>query len=482
MQSEGSGPQIAGEPAAEAPIAPLPGPEVPPPAPARPRDPDLRWLLWWTAVGFALRAAHELWIHPVSADLSSDMGFSFETARAFANPHHVLDKWDVVKPRAMGLVGAAILRAFGSGALGKWMWGLLQVVLSAATPPLAFLGARRAFGRRSARIALVILALDPLAIAYVGFLMVETYAMASLALAFALLDPERPLLALASGLAVGTAGLFKPQVLLLVPLWCLMLFFWPALRSGLRAWLVERRRLAAILLGAGVLAVVAPEAVTVSKLVGHPTLLSAYSGQNFYIGHCNVWLMSMLGTDPGDRPYSFGVPKVFQRNEPFPDVTFRVSILDSGFFIQEGMKCWRRSFWGTVVWSLEQLADVFAGWPGSTIDPFPIPGGWNQLPRYYSVILEYFLVPLGFVEWWRRRRELGSWLAFLAPMGSIWALALVFSGDPRYREPFDVFLVSGAAGGLARLWDRHRGAVLSWAVARLSRLRVAAPVDQYPQD
>ena len=52
------------------------------------------------------------------------------------------------------------------------------------------------------------------------------------------------------------------------------------------------------------LAVVLPEAVTVSKLVGRPTLLSAYSGQNFYIGHCNVWLMTMVGTDPGDRPAS----------------------------------------------------------------------------------------------------------------------------------------------------------------------------------
>ena len=169
------------------------------------------------------------------------------------------------------------------------MWALLQTLLSTATLPLAFLGTRRFFARRAARIAIVVLALDAVAISFTGFLMVETYAMFCLALAFALLVPERPWLTLCSGAALGLAGLFKPQVLPLVPLWCLLLLCWPeGSATGLLGWLALPRRISAVLLGVGVLAVVIPESVAVSRIVGRPTLLSAYSGQNFYVGHCTA--------------------------------------------------------------------------------------------------------------------------------------------------------------------------------------------------
>ncbi len=460
-----------------------PSAAVPPPTPAVIiRAPsDLRWILLWTAIGLAIRAIHALWLHPLGNYLWSDMGGHFNTAQRFAVPWHVPIKMDVVKPRAMSFVGGVILREFGQGNLGKQMWGLLQVLLSTATLPLAFVGTRRFFGRRAARIAIVILALDALSIAFVGFLMVETYAMFCLALTFALLDPERPRRSLWAGAALGLAGLFKPQILLIAPLWCLLLFFWPGIGSGEGAgatasatargflvWLAERRRLAAILLGAGVLVVVTPEIVAVSKIVGRPTLLSAYSGQNFYVGHCNVMNTIMTG-GPGDY-FTAGVPKVYERNEPWPDVTFNVSVFDSDFYFREGMKCWRKSFWGSVLWSVEQLADVFAGWPGSTIDPFPIPGGWDSLPRYFSVALEYLFVPLAFAGLWRRRRELDAWIGFGAPMGAIWGLALVFSGDPRYREPFDVFIVAAASIGVGALIGRFKHGVMGWVAKRLARL------------
>jgi len=442
----------------------------PAPSPARVADApsDVRWVLVWTAIGLAIRAIHALWLHPLGDYLWSDMGGHFYTAQRFAAHGHVSGRMDVIKPRAMSFVGGLILHQFGQGNLGKQMWGLLQVLLSTATLPLAFVGARRFFGRRSARIAIVVLALDALSISFAGFLMVETYAMFCLALTFALLDPERPWRTLWAGAALGLAGLFKPQILLVVPLWCLLLLLWPSGPAGsLFAWLRERRRVAAVLLGVGVLAVVLPETIAVSRIVGRPTLLSAYSGQNFYVGHCNV-MNTIMTSGPGDY-FTAGVPKVYERNEPWPDVTFKVSVFDSDFYFREGMKCWRKSFWASALWSVEQLADVFAGWPGSTIDPFPIPGGWGSLPRYFGVTLEYLFVPLAFMGLWQWRRELGAWVGFGAPMGSIWGLALVFSGDPRYREPFDVFIVAAAAGGLGALIDRFKPAIVRWIAARLAK-------------
>ncbi len=180
--------------------------------------------------------------------------------------------------------------------------------------------------------------------------------------------------------------------------------------------------------------------------------------------------------------FTAGVPKVYERNEPWPDVTFYVSVLDSDFYFHEGMKCWRQSFWASVLWSFEQLADVFAGWPGSTIDPFPLPGGWLSLPRYFAVFLEYVLVPLAFVRLWRQRRELGVWIGFGAALGSIWGLAVIFSGDPRYREPFDIFLVAGAAGGLGALIDRLKPRDITRPPPRLQRPQAAAARDRVPHE
>ncbi len=162
-------------------------------------------------------------------------------AQSFANPHHIPARMDVVKPRAMGILGSLILRQFGSGDLGKQLWGALQVLLSTATLPLAFLGTRRFFsaGAPPAHRHRDPGAFDAASIAFAGFLMVETYAMFCPGPDLpALLAPERPWLTLLSGAALGLADLFKPQVLPLVPLWCLLLAFWPETTArNLIGWL-----------------------------------------------------------------------------------------------------------------------------------------------------------------------------------------------------------------------------------------------------
>ena len=91
------------------------------------------------------------------------------------------------------------------------------------------------------------------------------------------------------------------------------------------------------------------------------------------------------------------------------------------------------------------------------------------------MLLEYLLIPLALMGMWRNRRELSGWIGFGAPMGAIWGLALIFSGDPRYREPFDIFIVAGAAGGLGdlidRFWPALQRAGSHWLAERLRRMR-----------
>ena len=437
-------------------------PELDPPAAARPSGglrsghlEGLAWLLGLTALGFAIRVVFVMWLHPVGAYLYSDMDGAYHEALAFAEPHHLFNKWDTIKPRAMGFVGGAVLRWFHGKDTGLRAWGFLQVLLSSATLPLTFLGARRFFGARAAVLTTAFLTISYLPVGFAGYLMVETYLMFFLALSFALLVPQRPLLCLLSGVALGLGCLFKPQGLPLMPLWCLLLFFWPSPGQGRRsftAWLFAPQKLAAVLLGVGVIAAILPEVVAVSRINGKPTFLTPYGGQNFYIGHCHVKLVAMDGGRDGT--FFSGIPKVYQRDEPWPDITFHVSVFDSAFFVHEGMKCVRRSIPATVLWVGEQLLDVFAGWPGSSIDPWPLPTGWSSPTRFFNVLIGDVFAPLALWTLWRRRRELSVWLGFAAPMAAVWGLAVIFSGDPRYREPFDLFIVAGGASMLLALWDR----------------------------
>ncbi len=454
---------------ADPPQAPVAAP-LPPEPPAPPAVPNVpaakRWglLTAIVLVGFALRALYTLWLHPIGDYLYSDMEGHYHAGLAFADPRHVFTRWDIVKPRAMGFIGGFILSHF-KGA-GLQVWGGLQVLLSTATLPLTFIFTRRFFGRRTAQHATAFLAINYLPIGFAGYLMTETYLMFCLALAAALLVPANPLLCLLSGLALGVGCLFKPQGVPLLPLWALVVFFWPRpaqpeggpgpARWSFREWLRAPQRLSAVLLVIGGVCAILPESMAVSRINGHPTLLTPYGGQNFYIGHCNVLKMDMNGS------FFAGVPKVYQRNEPWPDVAFHVPVFDSAFYVEEGMKCYRQSFWGSVLWTVEQLADCFAGWPGSTIDPWPIPQGWNSVTRPFNLLIAYGFFPLAMMTLWRRRGQLGTWLGFGAPMAAVWGLAVIFSGDPRYREPFDLFTIAGGSWSLLHIWD-------TWALPRIMR-------------
>jgi hypothetical protein len=431
------------------------------------------WLWVWTLtlVGLVLRLFYEIKIHPVEGSLYSDMGGNLSAARWLAAPHHVWSRGDTIKPPGMGLVGAYLLHLSPLRAVK--LWGVLQAILSAATLPLIFVGLRRFLGERAALLGTALMTFHFVVAAFVGFLMAETYLVFFLALSFALLVPNRPFMTLLSGVALGLGCVFKAQPTTLVPFWCAALWLggdgvlqW---RPG--AWKLlfgasTRARLSAVALAFGMALLVVPESIWASKLVGHPVFLSAYGGQNVYVGHCHVRLLTCDGGPDGY--FTSGVPKVYQRNEPWPDVTFHVPVFDSAFYSREGMKCFKESIGGAILWSAEQLVDVFAGWPGSTIAPwpdswFPVLGGFSANSAS-NLILSYFYFPLAVLGFWLQRRRAGAWIVFIAPLAAVWAVALMFSGDPRYRLPYDFFILGMAAVAILRIYDRLRHIRLRIAV------------------
>ncbi len=413
-----------------------------------------------TLVAGSLRAWYVLLAHPPAKYLYSDMLTNVLRAYAVLDPRHVPNAWDTFVPRGIVEICAAALRLFPNRSVEALT--PVQALLSTACVPLAYVGLRRFFGRRPAAIAAWLLALDYLAIGYAGYFLAENYLTFFLTLALALLRPEKPGSCFLSGLSLGLGAWFKAQAFTLLPLWALALW-WAGRPSAPDP---KPRRTAALALAAGCLLWVVPESVLVSRIAHRPLFMSSNGGQNFYSGHCPIHLATCTGSW---GVYAGGLPKVYQRDEGWPDVAFSAPFYDSPFYLKQGLVCIRQSGWRFGLWLVQQIGDTFAGWPGSTIDVWP---DWatEQKPwaRGTNLAVAYLFAPLAFLGLWRERRRLGAWLGFGLPMASVLGVAVIFLGDPRFRQPYDVFLFGSAATVLAG------AAEAAWLARLQGRLRLAA--------
>ncbi len=390
-----------------------------------------------TAAGEALRFWYVLQVHPPAGYLHSDMLENVLRAYAMLGQRPGGGPLSVYVPRGISALCAIALWLFPDRSVEAL--SPIQALLGATAVPLLFVSVRRFWGRRPALLAAWLWALDFLPIGYLGFFLAENFLAFLLVLALALLRPARPGPCLAAGLALGLACTFKGYTLLLVVLW-----------GG--ALLVARRRWSAAALLCGTLAVVVPESIAVSRIAGRPALLSTNGGQIFYSGHCPVHLLTCHGSQ---GTWVAGAPTTYALHPDWPDVQLDVPCYDSAAYYRMGWLCLRQMGWSAVPWAAEQVAAAFAGWPGHTLDPWPVDEGGPGAPlgHLFNLATAYLVAPLALWALWRRRRSLGAWLATGLPLAAVLAVALIFMGDPRYREPFDAFLVGGAAAGGLDVWE-----------------------------
>jgi 4-amino-4-deoxy-L-arabinose transferase-like glycosyltransferase len=372
-----------------------------------------------------------------------------ERAVQMADPVRGSNPYDWYYPSGTSAVLSLFLRLFREP--GGWtVAAFFQGLLSSAEILLIYVAAKRYFGRRIALVAAILFAADYLAYGYAGYFLSENYLEIGLIGAMAVFDPDKPQRGLMAGLLLGFGAWAKSQAFLLAPLWAVILI-----------WRGKWRSAVTVVLGA--LAVVVPVSIYVSHASEHPVFISNNVGQTFALGQCPI---KEIHYD--DRIHNtaamFIAPVLAQRQgrgeieATWQNAFYRESFQDSGYYFAEGLKCIQRYPSHALRMAWRHLLDTFIGPPTSPALPWPdsfTPFAVPAITTNYFICL--FIVPLAAIGAWRRRREVGIWLLVILPIGSLLISAVLFHGDPRFREPYDFCFFIAAAALLVDLRDRRRG-------------------------
>ncbi|MGD9893401.1 MAG: glycosyltransferase family 39 protein [Dehalococcoidia bacterium] len=406
-------------------------------------------------VGVLLRVVWGLLLHPSVDYIYSDMAGYVERAQRLAAGSGLV-RYDAFYPPATHILLAVPLKVLDTGRAGLWGGAVLWSALSSLTPLLMWRLARHLLTPAAAALTALLCALWPLHITYGGVFTSETPAIALLVAAL--------WLGYRAGWARGRAALGLGLVAGL--LWGAAIAVRP--QSGLN-WLVlavplvlQSRRQALALAGIVVGTAVPLVGVLVHNSVaaGKPTGISENSGLVFWQGHCEVNTVTTVDPNTGVR-FVFGSPVDIQRGGG-QDYYFEDHLVwDQPFFYAQGWECIRDDGLGHVRRILRNVLDMTATtvpWPQSNNET-----GQREVVRVsnfvYSALLAGIVVEALALA--RRRRVSGrpaGEAVMLAHLASMITLAIVFSGDPRYRTPSDVFGLALLAALLADRLGLDRGA------------------------
>jgi 4-amino-4-deoxy-L-arabinose transferase-like glycosyltransferase len=178
-------------------------------------------------------------------------------------------------PPGYPFVLSLAFRVFGTG---ETVGQLFNAFIGAATVPLLYLIARRAFGRREAVFAATVLAILPAQVFLTDVLLSETFDTFLLVAVFAVLAvaPPSRWAAFVVGLLIGAATLTRGENVLLVVI--PLVVWWPQLTPRLRAI-----RFAIVVVAAALLIV--PWTVRNTNELHAFVFISTNSGQSLYAGH-----------------------------------------------------------------------------------------------------------------------------------------------------------------------------------------------------
>lgn len=384
--------------------------------------------------GAVIRAAWVLSLHPPLNYVYSDMGGYVDRAVKLASGAGI-ERYDAFYPPGTHWLLAAPLFIFGTDRTGLWAGAVLWWAFSAFTPLAMWRFTRYHLTIPAAALTAILVSFWPIQIAYSGYFLSETPSLAlllgSLWLAARAATVRGVRGFVGSGLLGGLAVANRPALVanLIVAI------------ASIRGW----ARIRAIEgIGLGVIAVLSIVIVHNSVAAGKPTFLSENSGLTFWLGHCDVRMVKT--GDPKNGPYyfEFGAPPAIQRGSG-KDYTFTDHLVwDQDFFYGLAFDCIRRD-------GIAHLRTLARGVFDMTLTSIPWPmvvesdlGARMAFTNaLFSVMLPFILIgAVWLIRERRRRREPVGEAVMLAHFACVLLTALLFFGDPRFRQPYDVFALA----------------------------------------
>jgi len=400
--------------------------------------------------GAAIRAAWVLSLHPPLDHLYSDMGGYFDRAMKLASGGGI-DRYDAFYPPGTHWILAVPLFIFGFDRTGLWAGAAVWWALSAFTPFAMWRFARYHLTIPAAALTAIFVSFWPIHIAYAGYFLSETPSMAllvgSLWLA-ARASVIRGLRGYRSYLGAGVLG-------------GLAVANRPALIANLAVAIVSLPRTARLRalagVGVGAAAILATVIVYNTAAAGKLTLTSENSGLTFWIGHCNVHAVKTSDPRTGTF-FVFSSPPAFQRGSG-KDYEFTDHMVwDQDFFYGLAFDCIRQdgvAHLRTLARGVLDMTLTSVPWP-MAVEPDlgPRIGFTNAL---YSVALPVILAgAVWLIRERRRRGEPAGEAVMLAHFACVLLTAVLFFGDPRYRQPYDLFALALAASLIAYFFVAKR--------------------------
>jgi len=390
--------------------------------------------------GLILRWLYIFEWHVASRYLFSDMEGYFNAAQDFCNPNFTAGIGETVHPPGTRFFFGILMWADDSFTLVM----IVQFILAALVPLLLWGIARNLFGRRTALWTLAISSLYYPLFDYFGYVLSEGPFMFSMVCSFWFLVRglrTRGRLSLmlwfAAGGMLGVAASFKSVVLPAAFLVMLALLL-----------IMRKHKLVAgrglITAAAGLLMILAPLSVRATILSeGRFCLIANDATRNILLGHYGDIGGARFSDPLRGTVYFFGSPSCAQKG--FSEVVdFQFGVYENEKIMAEAMKWITAHPLDSVLLSFEHLFDLFYGtlaWPSCV----------SETRKWVVLFSEIYLVLILFPACYFVLRHLRPMLSLradlcgdvlvLMPIVALAIAAFLTLGEPRYRIPFDGFMI-----------------------------------------
>ena len=389
-------------------------------------------LLWlFLSIALFTRLAF-VYLHPPEAYISSDMADYHNLAQKLAET----GKEDI--SAAFQPPGTQyLLAAFYALNLPTWSIGLFLALLSTTMCYLSFLTVKMLFGSQLALTTLAILSVNFLYIKYTGYYLAETPFSFGIALSIYLLisaiyetnSKKKNVLAFAFGFAIICTAAFKSNILLILPI----IGIW---------WLFNFKKFklqwSPVFVILGFLPIAIFLVWRINHLTGHHTLsISGNSGMNFYYGRAHLNYMGFLDEN-GNLVEGWQSPVAAQKAGWHKKEYFREHHTHNHFFMKEAWKLVKRSPMTQLKYSIGYMGDLFF-----TTTPWPTGNdASSRVTELFNTFICLFLVIPGmlfglFLKSMWKQPAFVIWLSAM----SIFAVAFLFFGSPRFRIPYDQLFI-----------------------------------------